>query len=231
MRLKFRIFTRIKANIMNYQIKVNKTSESRLSKEDFSQLGFGKVFSDHMFVADYESGKWGDFRIVPFDYLPMHPAMSSIHYGQSIFEGLKARKNNKNEIVIFRPEKNLERLNRSAARMAMPQISEELFFEALDELLKFRDIIVKQNNKWKTDFISIMIPTNNIEHAISILLDFRPKMVDQDIVLSRGECVISSLDIEYSDDSIKPNNILQSMKRKNSSLNNLIDNLKLEIIL
>ncbi len=103
--------------------------------------------------------------------------------------------------------------------------------EALDELLKFRDIIVKQNNKWKTDFISIMIPTNNIEHAISILLDFRPKMVDQDIVLSSGECVISSLDIEYSDDSIKPNNILQSMKRKNSSLNNLIDNLKLEIIL
>ena len=103
--------------------------------------------------------------------------------------------------------------------------------EALDELLKFRDIIVKQNNKWKTDFISIMIPTNNIEHAISILLDFRPKMVDQDIVLSSGACVISSLDIEYSDDSIKPNNILQSMKRKNSSLNNLIDNLKLDIIL
>ena len=103
--------------------------------------------------------------------------------------------------------------------------------EALDELLKFRDIIVKQNDKWKTDFISIMIPTNNIEHAISILLDFRPKMVDQDIVLSSGACVISSLDIEYSDDTIKPNNILQSMKRKNSSLNNLIDHLKLEIIL
>jgi len=103
--------------------------------------------------------------------------------------------------------------------------------EALDELLKFRDIIVKQNDKWKTDFISIMIPTNNIEHAISILLDFRPKMVDQDIVLSSGACVISSLDIEYSDDTIKPNNILQSMKRKNRSLNNLIDNLKLEIIL
>ena len=103
--------------------------------------------------------------------------------------------------------------------------------EALDELLKFRDIIVKQNNKWKTDFISIMIPANNIEHAISILLDFRAKMVDQNIILSGGKCVISSLGIEYSDDSIKPNNILQSMKRKNSSLNNLIDNLKLDIIL
>ena len=144
MRLKFRTFGRIKANIMNYQIKVNKTSESRLSKEDFSKLGFGKIFSDHMFIADYENGKWGDFRIVPFDYLPMHPAMSSIHYGQSIFEGLKARKNDKNEIVIFRPEKNLERLNRSAVRMAMPQISEELFFQALDELLKL-------DNQWIPD--------------------------------------------------------------------------------
>ncbi len=103
--------------------------------------------------------------------------------------------------------------------------------EALDELLKFRDIIVKQNNKWKTNFISIMIPTNNIEHAISIVLDFRAKIVDQDIILSEGKCVINSIGIEYSDDSIKPNNILQSMKRENSSLNNLIDNLKLEIIL
>ena len=101
MRLKFRTFARIKANIMNYQIKVNKTSESRLSKEDFSKLGFGKIFSDHMFIADYENGKWGDFRIVPFDYLPMHPAMSSIHYGQSIFEGLKHEKTIKMKLLFF----------------------------------------------------------------------------------------------------------------------------------
>jgi hypothetical protein len=129
---------------------------------------------------------------------------------------------------IFMYKIHLESLNNINETIAI--ITHDIN-EALDELLKFRDIIVKQNNKWKTDFISIMIPTNNIEHAIAILLDFRPKMVDQDIVLSSGACVISSLDIEYSDDSIKPNNILQSMKRKNSSLNNLIDNLKLEIIL
>ncbi len=73
---------------MNYPISINKISESRLSKVDFSNLGFGKVFSDHMFVADYKDGVWKDLRIVPFDYLPMHPAMSSIHYGQSIFEGV-----------------------------------------------------------------------------------------------------------------------------------------------
>jgi len=129
---------------------------------------------------------------------------------------------------IFMYKIHLESLNNINETIAI--ITHDIN-EALDELLKFRDIIVKQNNKWKTDFISIMIPTNNIEHAIAILLDFRPKMVDQDIVLSSGACVISSLDIEYSDDSIKPNNILQSMKRENSSLNNLIDNLKLEIIL
>ncbi|MFT4968594.1 MAG: branched-chain amino acid aminotransferase [Chitinophagales bacterium] len=120
---------------MNYQIKVNKTTESRLAKEDFSDLGFGRIFSDHMFVADYDNGEWGDFRIIPFDYLPMHPAMSSIHYGQSIFEGLKARKNDKGEIIVFRPEKNVERLNKSAHRMAMPEVPEDLFFQALDQLL------------------------------------------------------------------------------------------------
>lgn len=126
---------------MNYQFKVNKTTESRIAKENFNDLGFGKVFSDHMFVADYDNGEWGDFRIVPFDYLPMHPAMSSIHYGQSIFEGLKARKNNQGEIIVFRPDKNLERMNRSAVRMAMPEIPEDLFFQALDDLLKL-------DNQW-----------------------------------------------------------------------------------
>lgn len=125
-----------KANIMNYQIKVNKTTASRLASEDFNQLGFGKVFSDHMFVVDYDNGAWKDLRIEPFGYLPMHPAMSSIHYGQSIFEGLKARKNEKGEIIIFRPDKNIERMNKSALRMAMPEIPIDLFYQALDELLQ-----------------------------------------------------------------------------------------------
>ena len=107
--------------------------------------------------------------------------------------------------------------------------------EALDELLEFRNIIVKQNNKWKTDFISIMIPTNNIEHAISIVLDFRTKRSDlnngsDDIYMPSGKYVIKHLNIKYSDDSISPINILEAMKTKNNSLNQLINNLKLEII-
>jgi len=121
---------------MKHQIKVENIAESRLPKEDFNNLGFGKVFSDHMFVADYYDGDWHDFRIIPFDYLPMHPAMSSIHYGQSIFEGLKARKNKEGEVVLFRPNKNLERINVSAIRMAMPELPEELFYGGLEALLK-----------------------------------------------------------------------------------------------
>lgn len=121
---------------MNYQIKVNKTTASRLAQVDFNALGFGKVFSDHMFVADYDNGEWQDLRIEPFGHFPMHPAMSSIHYGQSIFEGLKARKNDKGEIIIFRPDKNIERMNKSAVRMAMPEFPVDLFYQALDELLQ-----------------------------------------------------------------------------------------------
>ena len=129
---------------MNIQIKVEKVAQSRRLKEDFNNLGFGKVFSDHMFVADYYDGDWHDMRIIPFDYLPMHPAMSSIHYGQSIFEGLKARKNKDGEIIIFRPNKNLERMNLSAIRMAMPELPEDMFYEAMEALLKI-------DNEWIPD--------------------------------------------------------------------------------
>lgn len=121
---------------MNHHFKLEKTAKSRLESTDFNNLGFGKIFSDHMFIADYKDGEWQDMRIVPFGYLPMHPAMSSIHYGQSIFEGLKARKKENGEIIIFRPEKNLERMNKSAYRMAMPEVPEDLFFQAMEELVK-----------------------------------------------------------------------------------------------
>lgn len=120
---------------MPYKINIQKTAESKLAKTDFSNLGFGKVFTDHMFVADYKNGEWTDCRIIPFGNLPMHPAMSSIHYGQSIFEGLKAKKSPDGDIIVFRPDMNSKRLNISAKRMAMPEVPEELFFQALNQLL------------------------------------------------------------------------------------------------
>lgn len=120
---------------MKYDIKVTKTIQSRISDVDFENLPFGRVFSDHMFIADYKNGEWGDLRIVPFENIPTHPATSALHYGQSIFEGMKAYRSDSGDIQIFRPTKNAERLNLSAARMAMPGLPQDLFMQALDMLV------------------------------------------------------------------------------------------------
>ena len=104
-------------------------------KPDFSKLGFGKYFTDHMFVMDYDSKNgWHDARIVPFDYIPIHPASTVLHYGAEIFEGMKAYKT-KDGYQMFRPTENLKRLNNSAERLCLPTIDEELFLKGLTELI------------------------------------------------------------------------------------------------
>jgi branched-chain amino acid aminotransferase len=120
---------------MPKSISITKTSQSKLSTVDFDNIPFGKVFSDHMFIADYKNGEWGDFRIVPFGPLEMHPAMMGIHYGQSIFEGMKAAKMLDGTPVFFRPEMHAIRINRSAERMSMPTFPEDVFVQALHELV------------------------------------------------------------------------------------------------
>jgi branched-chain amino acid aminotransferase len=117
-------------------ISIRKVQNSRINEVDFNNIPFGRVYSDHMFIADYEDGQWSDLRIVPYENLSMAPASSVIHYGQSVFEGLKAYKNNKGEAVVFRPEANAKRLNKSAERMCIPEVPEELFLQAMTELLK-----------------------------------------------------------------------------------------------
>jgi branched-chain amino acid aminotransferase len=116
-------------------IPVTKTSQSKLSETDFSSLVFGRSISDHMFVADYQNGAWGDFRIVPYGPMEIYPGNASLHYGQAIFEGMKAYKNEKGEVLVFRADANAKRLNESAARMCMPQLPESIFLEALKQLL------------------------------------------------------------------------------------------------
>lgn len=113
------------------EISVERISKSRLTSVDFNNLGFGTYLSDHMLVADYREGKWNQPAIVPFGELPMTPAILALHYGQSIFEGMKAFKNKQGEIVIFRIQRHHQRLNRSLERMCMPAISEEMFTESL----------------------------------------------------------------------------------------------------
>ena len=119
-----------------FQIKIEKTAQSNLAKIDFSNLPFGKFYSDHMFVCDFQDGVWKDARIVPFQNLSLSPASMCLHYGQLIFEGLKAYRNVDGEVVLFRPEMHLERINKSAARLCMAELTEEVFMNGLIELLK-----------------------------------------------------------------------------------------------
>lgn len=117
-------------------ISINKTNQSKIESVDFNHLQFGRTFSDHMFVADYENGKWQNFRIVPFANFSLSPASAALHYGQTIFEGLKAHKNPEGVITLFRPEYNWQRLNESAQRMCMAEVPKEVFMDGLRKLIE-----------------------------------------------------------------------------------------------
>ncbi len=121
---------------MSQEIIIERVKRSRVSEVNFNSIPFGRIFSDHMFIADFYKDEWRDFRIVPFGKYPFHPATSALHYGQSIFEGLKAYKGVNGEVQLFRPKQNIERLNKSAKRMAMPEFPEDIFFNAIDELMR-----------------------------------------------------------------------------------------------
>jgi len=117
-------------------IKITKTKNSKLQTTDFENLGFGKVFSDHMLICDYKKGSWGEPEIVPFQPMSLMPSAKIFHYGQSIFEGMKAYKDNASNTWLFRPVENYIRLNKSAKRLAIPEIPKNIFFDGLKELLK-----------------------------------------------------------------------------------------------
>jgi branched-chain amino acid aminotransferase len=118
------------------QIDVHPIEKSRIDAVDFDNLVFGRSFADHMLSVDYKDGEWQTPQIVPFGPISYSPAMMSLHYGQAIFEGMKAYRNTDGEIFVFRPEENWKRLNKSAFRMCMPEVPEEIFMEGLAELLR-----------------------------------------------------------------------------------------------
>jgi branched-chain amino acid aminotransferase len=117
------------------KIEIERVKKSRLPQVDFNNLPFGKVYTDHMFMADYREGQWKNMRIIPYGSIPMSPATPAIHYGQSIFEGMKAYPGPSGEALIFRALDNWKRLNISAERMCMPEISDEVFMDGLSTLL------------------------------------------------------------------------------------------------
>lgn len=105
-------------------------------KPDFSNLGFGKYFTDHMLVMDYADGKWGEMEIIPYDTFSLSPSTTVLHYAQGIFEGCKAYKNAEGKITLFRPEENFKRFNRSAERLCMPTVDEDAVLEGLKKLIE-----------------------------------------------------------------------------------------------
>ena len=117
-------------------IRTERVQQSRLEGVDFSDLPFGKIFSDHMFVSDYRDGEWTDDRIVPFGHFTIHPASMVLHYGQAIFEGMKASKHADGTPLLLRPDEHAKRLNASARRMMMAEYPEDRFVEAVTQLVR-----------------------------------------------------------------------------------------------
>ncbi|MEH0154550.1 branched-chain amino acid aminotransferase [Limibacter armeniacum] len=150
-------------------IKITQTEQSRLPQIDFNDIPFGKHYSDHMFVADYKDGKWQDLRIVPYSDFSLSPTTSALHYGQAIFEGLKAFRNEKNpkEVLVFRPEDNALRLNESAKRMCMPELPTEIFMQGLHKLLDL-------DRKWVPDTQGSSLYIRPFMFATDAFLGMRP---------------------------------------------------------
>lgn len=129
------------------EIEIEKTEQSKIGSIDFDNLPFGRVFTDHMLVMEYADGKWSKAKIKPFQNLDLHPAISAIHYGQSIFEGMKAYKDDNGQVLLFRPEENAKRLNASAKRMCMPEIPVDTFMNGLKTLVDIDKNWIPQNNE------------------------------------------------------------------------------------
>ena len=118
-------------------IKITKTTTPKEKPADESKLGFGKIFTDHMFIMNYTEGKgWHDARIVPYENISLSPAAMVFHYGQEMFEGLKAYRGASGEPRLFRPDMNAKRTNATNERLCIPQLPEEDFVEAVKALVK-----------------------------------------------------------------------------------------------
>jgi branched-chain amino acid aminotransferase len=117
-------------------INITRVERSKLNDINLENIPFGKYFTDHMLEVDYEDGEWKNAEIKPYQPLLLDPSLAAIHYGQSIFEGIKAYKNADGEAFIFRPHDNFKRFNASAERMQMPQVPEDLFMEGMRMLIE-----------------------------------------------------------------------------------------------
>lgn len=128
------------------KIEIIKASTSKIKDVDFDNIHFGDVFTDHLFECDFKNGEWQKPIIKPYAPFLMDPSSKVFHYGQAIFEGMKAYKDDNNDIWLFRPDENFKRFNNSATRMAMPEVPEEIFMEGLKQLLQLDEAWVQKGN-------------------------------------------------------------------------------------
>ena len=176
-------------------ISVTKTTAPKQKPQDESKLGFGQIFTDHMFLMDYTYGEgWHDARIVPFGPLPLHPSATVLHYGAEVFEGMKAYRTADGTIQLFRPYENAKRLNSSAERLCMPEFPEDDFVEAVKAL-------VKLDADW-------------VPHSDGTSLYIRPFLFGNDEVLGVHTvhhavfCIIASPSGSYYPEGIDPVKIM-----------------------
>lgn len=128
----------------NPEIDIIRASSSKINDVDFENLVFGNIFTDHMLVCDFKDGKWQKPVIRPYEPFLLDPSAKVFHYGQAIFEGMKAYKDDNDDVWLFRPDENFDRFNKSAVRMAMPEVPEEVFLGGLHEILKIEKDWVKK---------------------------------------------------------------------------------------
>jgi branched-chain amino acid aminotransferase len=150
---------------MNSQIEIKHIEKSKIATVDFNNLPFGSVFSDHMLTCTFKEGKWQDPIIEPYAPISLDPSAKIFHYGQSIFEGMKAYKDTEGNTLLFRPLENCKRLNKSAERLVIPQIPEETFMSGLKALLKLDEAWIPTNDGSSLYIRPFMFASGNGFHA------------------------------------------------------------------
>ena len=129
---------------LSLDVAISRISTSKINDVDFDHLTFGSVFTDHMLVCDYKNGAWQKPEIKPYAPFLMDPSSKVFHYGQAIFEGMKAFKDENDSIWLFRPDENYKRFNKSAVRLAMPEVDENIFLQGLNKLIEIDKEWVKK---------------------------------------------------------------------------------------
>ena len=153
-------------------MKITQKGHSNIQEIDFNNLKFGATFSDHMLICKHKDGKWGEAEIIPYQPLPMMPGMQVFHYGQSVFEGMKAFKTDQGKVLLFREEDNFNRLNKSAKRLCIPEVPRDTFMNGIHELLDLDSDWVKEGNNYS--------------------LYIRP------FVFASGQCIKATISNEYT---------------------------------